>query len=344
MNRKITLLSLKCLALIGFTQVLSAQQIYTNGPLSTGATSASGVAAPSGYTWSEIQSETGNTTESNTSIGYSAYYLADGSTSFAIADDFVVPTGEIWNVSSFDFFIYQTNYAGVTPPIDELRVQVYNGNPSAGGTVYAGNLTANVFDAANSIDASIYRTGNSVTPVPGTVPGTARKLWKVRGTLTTDLPAGTYWVVFQGHATNNAAFFSPPVTVTGFRGLPEWNGQQLTVPTAAWSNLNDTGNPAAAPDFPQAMAFIVNGGVLGINQNEIMALNATPNPVRDVLNLSSSNDITSVEIFNMLGQQVLVKTINAAQSQVDMSQLNSGTYMVKVLSDKQQKTIKVVKE
>lgn len=344
MNRKITLLSLKCLALIGFTQVLTAQQIYTNGALSTGATSASGVAAPSGYTWSEVQSETGNTTESNTNFGYSAYYLADGSTSFAMSDDFEVPAGEVWNVSSFDFFIYQTNYAGVVPPIDELRVQVYSGNPSAGGVVFAGNLTANVYDAANSVDALIYRTGNSVTPAPGTTPGTTRKLWKVRGTLVTDLPAGIYWVVFQGHATNNAAFFSPPVTVSGFRGLPGWNGQQLTVPTMAWSNIIDAGNPATAPDFPQAMAFLVNGTVLGVNESEYSTLVATPNPVKDVLNLSSTNDITKVEVFNLLGQQVLVKNINAAQSQVDMSQLDAGTYMVKVMSEKSLKTVKVVKQ
>lgn len=343
MIRKITLLSLRLFIAFGIVQAADAQ-IYSNGDLSTGATSASGVAAPAGYTWSEVQSDTGNTTESNTNFGYSAYYLADGSTSFAIADDFTVPTGESWSVDSFDFFLYQTNYAGSVPPIDQLRVQLYSGNPSAGGTVVAGDLTTDVFDSANSGEAFIYRTGNSVTPAPGTVPGTARKIWQVRGTLASTLPAGTYWVVFQGHATNNAAFFSPPVTEVGVRGLASWNGQQLTVPTTTWSNLIDAGNPATAPDFAQDMAFFVNGTVLGINESELATLVATPNPVRDVLNLSSTNDISSVEVYNMLGQQVLVKTINAAQSQLDMSQLNSGTYMVKVVSDSQQKTLKVVKE
>lgn len=343
MIRKITLLSLRLFIAFGFVQVADAQ-IYSNGDLSTGATSASGVAAPAGYTWSEVQSDTGNTTESNTSFGYSAYYLADGSTSFAIADDFTVPAGESWSVDSFDFFLYQTNYAGSVPPIDQLRVQLYSGNPSAGGTVLAGDLTTDVFDSANSGEAFIYRTGNSVTPAPGTVPGTARKIWQVRGTLAVSLPAGTYWVVFQGHATNNAAFFSPPVTEVGVRGLASWNGQQLTVPTSTWGNLIDTGNPATAPDFAQDMAFAVNGTILGINESEMTTLIATPNPVKDALNLSSTNDISSVEVYNMLGQQVLVKTINAAQSQVDMSQLNAGTYMVKVISETQQKTIKVVKE
>lgn len=57
---------MKCLFVIAFSQVLNAQQIYTNGGLSTGATAGSGSAAPAGTTWSECQSETGNTTEANT--------------------------------------------------------------------------------------------------------------------------------------------------------------------------------------------------------------------------------------------------------------------------------------
>lgn len=69
-----------------------------------------------------------------------------------------------------------------------------------------------------------------------------------------------------------------------------------------------------------------------------------PNPVKDVLNLSYSSEITSVEVFNMLGQKVLVKELNVAQGQIDMSNLNSGNYIVKVTADGLTKTIKVIKE
>jgi Secretion system C-terminal sorting domain len=69
-----------------------------------------------------------------------------------------------------------------------------------------------------------------------------------------------------------------------------------------------------------------------------------PNPVVDVLNLQYNKAITSVSVYNIVGQEVIAKTVNANMSQVDMSALPSGTYMVKVTSNNEVKTIKVVKE
>lgn len=70
---------------------------------------------------------------------------------------------------------------------------------------------------------------------------------------------------------------------------------------------------------------------------------AYPNPVSDVLNLSHSSEMSSVEVFNMLGQKVLAKDLNASQGQINISSLNSGNYFVKVTSEGQSKTIKIVK-
>lgn len=69
-----------------------------------------------------------------------------------------------------------------------------------------------------------------------------------------------------------------------------------------------------------------------------------PNPIKDVLNLSYVNDISSVRIFNLLGQQIMAKTIGSNAAQLDLSALPEGTYMVKVSSGDQIKTVKVVKE
>lgn len=69
-----------------------------------------------------------------------------------------------------------------------------------------------------------------------------------------------------------------------------------------------------------------------------------PNPVVDVLNLEYNKAITDVSVYNLVGQQVIAKTVNANMSQVDMSALPSGTYMVKVTSNNEVKTIKVVKQ
>jgi len=69
-----------------------------------------------------------------------------------------------------------------------------------------------------------------------------------------------------------------------------------------------------------------------------------PNPVKNMLNLSYTQNISDVQIFNLLGQQVMTKAINANQSQIDMSSLATGAYLVKVTADNQVKTIKVFKE
>lgn len=69
-----------------------------------------------------------------------------------------------------------------------------------------------------------------------------------------------------------------------------------------------------------------------------------PNPVKNILSLTNDKNISNVKVFNLLGQQVLVQLGVANQTQIDMSELSSGTYFVKVTSDNQVKTIKVVKE
>ncbi len=71
---------------------------------------------------------------------------------------------------------------------------------------------------------------------------------------------------------------------------------------------------------------------------------AYPNPIKDVLNLSFDKNISNVAVFNLLGQDVLTKSVNSNQTQIDFSNLASGTYLLKVTADNQVKTIKVMKE
>lgn len=69
-----------------------------------------------------------------------------------------------------------------------------------------------------------------------------------------------------------------------------------------------------------------------------------PNPVKNTLNLSYIKNISNVSVFNLLGQKVIENTANSNTTQVDMSGLASGSYLVKVTSDNQTKTIKIIKE
>ncbi|WP_181368963.1 T9SS-dependent choice-of-anchor J family protein [Flavobacterium pallidum] len=69
-----------------------------------------------------------------------------------------------------------------------------------------------------------------------------------------------------------------------------------------------------------------------------------PNPVKNVLTLTNTKNITSVEVYNMIGQRLIVKNDNSTTSKVDMSALPNGSYVVKMTADGMTKTVKVLKQ
>lgn len=90
--------------------------------------------------------------------------------------------------------------------------------------------------------------------------------------------------------------------------------------------------------------ILVSHNQLNTNTFDSENFKSYPNPVKDLLNLSYNKNISNVAVYNLLGQEVIAKSINATQSQIDMSHLSSGTYIAKVTADDQVKTIKVIKE
>jgi alpha-tubulin suppressor-like RCC1 family protein len=84
---------------------------------------------------------------------------------------------------------------------------------------------------------------------------------------------------------------------------------------------------------------------LGIGDfTETTTLKAYPNPVTDILNISFEQGISFVSIYNLVGQEVFSKSINANETTIDVSNLSAGTYLVKVQVDNEAKTIKVIKK
>ena len=69
-----------------------------------------------------------------------------------------------------------------------------------------------------------------------------------------------------------------------------------------------------------------------------------PNPVKNTLNLNAQNTIENVRMYNMLGQEVLRATPNNVDSELDLSNLQTGTYFVKVTIASVTKTIRVIKQ
>jgi hypothetical protein len=82
---------------------------------------------------------------------------------------------------------------------------------------------------------------------------------------------------------------------------------------------------------------------LGVSDNALAGFSYYPNPATEVLSLKSASNIESVSLFNLLGQQVISTEIGATTSDINLSGLTAGTYIMKVTVDGQTGTYKVLK-
>ena len=73
------------------------------------------------------------------------------------------------------------------------------------------------------------------------------------------------------------------------------------------------------------------------------AFQYSPNPFYDILNIKLAQPITNIQIFNLLGQQVFASDFNEKEIQINLSHLNSGTYLVKINAGDSIKAFKIVK-
>lgn len=208
-----------------------------------------------------------------TALGMGTYgYGCQISAGNSVADDFTV-TGT-WTINAITFLGYQTN-AG-TATINDIRVQIYDGPPNAGGTVVWGNLTTNLFSAANF--PNCYRVLDT------DLTNTARKIYEiVAATPGLTLSAGTYWLEYQmGGSGSYTGPWTPPVTVLGSVGT----GNALQYTTTGWAPVTDIG--------PQDFVFLIDGTSGSQPANDV-GITAITSPVSG-LNLGMEQ--VTVTVFN----------------------------------------------
>ena len=70
-------------------------------------------------------------------------------------------------------------------------------------------------------------------------------------------------------------------------------------------------------------------GVLGLEDNSLATVNLYPNPTSDVLTVSNVENAT-IEIYNILGQVMTIKTNISNQETIDVSGYAAGAYMAKI--------------
>lgn len=67
---------------------------------------------------------------------------------------------------------------------------------------------------------------------------------------------------------------------------------------------------------------------LGTADLDLKSVALYPNPIKDVLNISSEETIAAITIYNLVGQEVLSKSMNVNEGTLDVSNLATGTYIL----------------
>jgi len=145
------------------------------------------------------------------------------------------------------------------------------------------------------------------------------------GTIADFVVSGDSGAVFIWYATNTSTVAIP-----------------LTTQTVLNTNyyVSQIVNGCEGPRL-QVTAF---GSCLGKEEFDLASFSYYPNPTSDVVNISYSQDLTNVKVFNVIGQQLFSKEVNASSTQIDMSAYANGAYFIQVSTENAMKTVRVIKE
>jgi len=87
------------------------------------------------------------------------------------------------------------------------------------------------------------------------------------------------------------------------------------------------------------------GAALSVEENNLNTFIAYPNPTSDILNIKSSVEIDEISVFNLLGQKVAIFEKNEIiDSSINISELKSGLYLVRISAGDNTETIRVTKK
>ena len=110
------------------------------------------------------------------------------------------------------------------------------------------------------------------------------------------------------------------------------------------ANTNETLLSVGSERFStKTINFCVEGTTEGTIETAI-AMSIFPNPTSGMLNVTSNEEITSIEIFNSVGTTVLSCNVAGNSSAIDMNNLPNGMYFVRVSTANGIETVKVVLE
>lgn len=170
---------------------------------------------------------------------------------YRMADDFSV-SGGVWNVSSLEFYGYQTG-SPTTSTFTGAYVRIFQGTPGGTVTTVWGDNTTNRLSSTSF--TNIYRvsaTGNTQRPIMKIVVNTAG--------LT--LQPGSYWIEFSATGSLASGPWCPPITINN---TPTTGNALIYVESTGTYENYEVG--ASAPYYQQGVPFKLFGTLTPIVTN-----------------------------------------------------------------------------
>jgi hypothetical protein len=153
-----------------------------------------------------------------------------------VADDFTIPTGETWNISSARFFLYE--YGTTTSLFTGMSLRIWDGSPlNPSSHVIWGDTTANVMSDTGFTGAYLK---------PADYPSSVAPIMWLDASINITLPAGTYWCDWATSLSD----YSHGDPEQGFipADLETRVGDALWTPFVPdWGQITDAGRPL---DYP----------------------------------------------------------------------------------------------
>jgi subtilisin family serine protease len=149
--------------------------------------------------------------------------------------------------------------------------------------------------------------------------------------------------------TANGTSFSSPILAGGLACL--WQALPNKTNAEIMQLVRESASQFSSPDY--YLGYGIPDLQLALNtalstpniQNTDLKIDIFPNPAFDKLNIivSSNEEIVSLRIFDILGKEIKIVNLTNPRSQIDISNLNRGLYILELTSQSFQKIFKLVK-
>ncbi|MFT6502291.1 MAG: hypothetical protein ACJASQ_002417 [Crocinitomicaceae bacterium] len=234
-----------------------------------------------------------------TASGVISAYMIDNDTLVQSADDFTVPAGPDWDVTSVTVHGFRNN-AGAN--MTDMQVQIWTDAAGPGTPVY---------NALHVLPGAGVPSPNNDTTITITIPSTT-------------LVPGTYWLSVYGftEAASRWNWTTHGATPIGATAMLEDADDFFGAGATSWTAVTALG--LTDPDFTFQINEVPVIGIAEISDE----ISIYPNPAADVLNVVVDAEVSNVTIYNVAGNVVL-NEVNPS-TQINIADLSAGAYIVEV--------------